>query len=985
LGYSRQVCALKIDAFLLFSSNGINHCTKAASTSDQATALENTALFQHLSHSFRSDDQMSETLEMDDQMSTYPPPPSTPSTPSPQNVVLSFISGTTIENTPTRLLEIGAGLAVEGVGEVSLESSALIDPVLKELNNAEVSGGFSSSGGGSRIGDDEDDEFREMGRLNPDKSALGTGMPSSPPVRRYARDALDDNMLSEEVVEVSIQSAPKEDGLGVDVSMCESGIDARELPSSLERDLAIPVYNEDTSSPQRTVGREFQENNAGVLSEDDLSTNEDEDDTQETLEVGSSLLRENEELSIIVLGFEDNPEVVDVVVFPNGDSARGGKRDVPSELGSSDDFLRDTGDDKSHKGGSVDLPSSGTSLGLDTRAAEPATMERLPEEHAQQLLKFDFKDSTADEHRLGPDVPVSCGSRSTTDDVSNYEFSELPKLKSDDEQAHSIQTHPSRIEIPDSETSEINDHNEGDQLSGKAKVVVADLDDTSDAVLVDKDAIPELLRDGHGTNQSSVLNNGRIEDEPVVIMESDLEVSKKVSDDEAEIDDRIADTIPPSERSNEAKHPDKNDKADHSRSSDTTNNEISPEAIIEVPRTDESVVDTIQPASAVEPLDSESEIGSTNDASSLVKAPDTLNGKKTSELAAGSKEIPNTESDESSLRLSRVEESMRLDVPQEDDAGGKSVKRLEEAELSDTDAQFIAHPISSSSIHEHHPKHGSQDNGFPIPKAVKDHVVTGRFILKEIPDSTEIPSSLDQPSNSGGVAHEENVSNKNALPQSVTTPHKSAHVDTNLNTVEFPGSSPAPPSSSSSSLQQPSTVVDIPPTAPRSPVASRKRSPLPTNDHTSSPSKNDAKSASPTKSNHTLETPPPKKKQKTRSEILSMDESDVVTEESTTVKSKDDILMDELKAMKVASIQARNATLEAEIARVRNRLGDVTEGLEYVPPPSYLFSPYYVNFSYNNFLNCVLTRRIDIQQQKPSKRISIFCINIMISGILDRA
>jgi hypothetical protein len=65
---------------------------------------------------------------MDNQSSTYPPPPSTPSTPLPQNVVLSFISGTTVENTPTRLLEIGGEL---GVGEGGMGSSSLIDPVLK--------------------------------------------------------------------------------------------------------------------------------------------------------------------------------------------------------------------------------------------------------------------------------------------------------------------------------------------------------------------------------------------------------------------------------------------------------------------------------------------------------------------------------------------------------------------------------------------------------------------------------------------------------------------------------------------------------------------------------------------------------------------------------------------------------------------------------------------------------------------------------------
>jgi uncharacterized small protein (DUF1192 family) len=167
-----------------------------------------------------------------------------------------------------------------------------------------------------------------------------------------------------------------------------------------------------------------------------------------------------------------------------------------------------------------------------------------------------------------------------------------------------------------------------------------------------------------------------------------------------------------------------------------------------------------------------------------------------------------------------------------------------------------------------------------------------------------------------------------ALPKGLSTPQKSADMETK--TFEIPGSSPAPPSSSSSSLQHPSTVVDIPPTAPRSPDMSRKRAPFPTHDQVSFHSKKDARLASSTKSSHSLETSPPKKKQKTRSEILSMDESDVVVEESTTVKSKDDILMDELKAMKVASIQARNATLEAEIAQVKARLEAVTEELEYV-------------------------------------------------------
>jgi uncharacterized small protein (DUF1192 family) len=766
---------------------------------------------------------------MDNQSSTYPPPPSTPSTPLPQNVVLSFISGTTVENTPTRLLEIGGEL---GVGEGGMGSSSLIDPVLKgsgigsgkgtdkrESSSMAISSAdFKAPGFGStdeiveEKGDGSGSSKLETKSPIVDTSGLGTSMPSSPPARDFidnkyhappqqssylqiyndlthghdnslhepdtlngsSGDAkprnsdpsshesggLDNSMVSKEVADLSSPSGSKTDAVGVDVSMCESGIDTRELPSlSLEAEPSIVFHEEDVSSPDRTGGAESEENRAQLLTEGDVFTDIHEEDTQETLNVDSSLIGENEDLSMIVLGIENNPDVVDVRVSSDGDSARGRRGDISSALGTSDDFLRDTGNEQSREPDSDILLSSVTGLKSDTRMFKPVTINTLPGEGAQQMSNSDFTDLTVEEHRQGPDVRTSDGSRSTTAEEANVEALELPGLKSDNEQANEILIHTSRTEIPDSEVSEPYDEHEGDQPGGKSEVGVANL----------------------------------------------------------ETDERIPETMSTSGRKNvDAQATAKYGQPNDSVSSGTTNHRALAEAIPEVPRTKVRASETATPTSGVpEPTVQNAEAG--------------------------------------------------------------------EVEL---------------------------------------------VVLKEIPDSTETPSSLEQSSVSGGVSHVEEISVPKSSVQDVTIAYKSVGMDANpSDTVEPSGSSPAPPSSSSSSLQQPSIVVDIPPTAPVSPNPSRMRT---GGSHVSSQSKKDAKPYSPTEPTYSVETPPPKKKQRIRSENNDMNETNEVTERSTPMKSKDDILMDELKAMKVASIQARNAGLEAEIARVKARLEAVTAELEQV-------------------------------------------------------
>jgi uncharacterized small protein (DUF1192 family) len=755
---------------------------------------------------------------MDNQSSTYPPPPSTPSTPLPQNVVLSFISGTTVENTPTRLLEIGGEL---GVGEGGMGSSSLIDPVLKgsgigsgkgtdkrESSSMAISSAdFKAPGFGStdeiveEKGDGSGSSKLKTKSPIVDTSGLGTSMPSSPPAREFidnkyhappqqssylqvyndlthghdnslhGSDALNNSsgdakqrnidassheqgglvssMVCTEAADLSSPSSRRTEGLGVDVSMCESGVDARELPSlTLETKPPIALHDEDVSS------------------------NIHEEDTQETLDVGSSLIRENEELSMIVLDFEDNSEVMDVVVSSEGDSARERKTDISTVLGTSDDFLRDTGDEQSREPDSEALPSD-TGLGSDIKDFEPTTMDSLLAKGAQQMSNSDFTDLTVEGHRQGPDVRTSGGSRSTTEEEANIGASELPKLKSDNEQANQILAHTSRTEILDSDVSELYDEYEGDQSSGKSKAAVAKQDSTGDAGYIEpsEDVVPETLPHGNRTIESGSRDGSGIDNESVVIGKSGTNARMKASDSEVETDDRIPETM---------------------------------------------------------------------------------------STSGGA----NVEAQRSSLAI-------------EGKAG--------EVEM---------------------------------------------IVLKEIPDSTETPSLLEQSSVSAGISHVKEISVQNSSVQDVTTAYKSVGMDVNpSDTVEPPGSSPAPPSSSSSSLQQPSIVVDIPPSAPVSPNLSRMRT---GGSHVSSQSKKDAKPSSPTKPIYSVETPPPKKKQKTRSENDAMDETNEVTDEITPLRNKDDILMDELKAMKVASIQARNATLEAEIARVKARLEAVTEELEYV-------------------------------------------------------
>lgn len=99
--------------------------------------------------------------------------------------------------------------------------------------------------------------------------------------------------------------------------------------------------------------------------------------------------------------------------------------------------------------------------------------------------------------------------------------------------------------------------------------------------------------------------------------------------------------------------------------------------------------------------------------------------------------------------------------------------------------------------------------------------------------------------------------------------------------------SDAPPSSSSSSsIQQPSTVVDIPPMAPHSPKAKRKLSKKRTSlavEELSSSSKTDIPSLPPQKKPRLEDASPTKPTE----------------EEKSPAKNKDEILMDELRAMKV--------------------------------------------------------------------------------------
>ncbi|CAG8960491.1 hypothetical protein HYFRA_00008210 [Hymenoscyphus fraxineus] len=126
--------------------------------------------------------------------------------------------------------------------------------------------------------------------------------------------------------------------------------------------------------------------------------------------------------------------------------------------------------------------------------------------------------------------------------------------------------------------------------------------------------------------------------------------------------------------------------------------------------------------------------------------------------------------------------------------------------------------------------------------------------------------------------------------------------------------SPSSSSSSSNSIQQPSTVADIPPLAPPSPKAtgSKKRSSLEV-EEVPSPSRADILSS------------PPLKKQRVKNASPVKNQED---EDKSPVKDKDEVLMDELRAMKIASIQSRNTNLELEIQRVRERLDSVKKELK---------------------------------------------------------
>lgn len=160
---------------------------------------------------------------------------------------------------------------------------------------------------------------------------------------------------------------------------------------------------------------------------------------------------------------------------------------------------------------------------------------------------------------------------------------------------------------------------------------------------------------------------------------------------------------------------------------------------------------------------------------------------------------------------------------------------------------------------------------------------------------------------------------------------------------------PPPSSSSSSSIQQPSTVVDIPPIAPPSPKAKRKASKKRASlavEELSSPSKTNIPSSPPLKKPRVEDASPTKATEE---------------EEKSPVKNKDDILVDELRAMKVvcfpspliylhllmlkqASIQSRNSNLELEISRIKEKLEAVRKELKYVPLPFPL--SFALSFSY---------------------------------------
>ncbi|RDL39318.1 uncharacterized protein BP5553_03658 [Venustampulla echinocandica] len=123
-----------------------------------------------------------------------------------------------------------------------------------------------------------------------------------------------------------------------------------------------------------------------------------------------------------------------------------------------------------------------------------------------------------------------------------------------------------------------------------------------------------------------------------------------------------------------------------------------------------------------------------------------------------------------------------------------------------------------------------------------------------------------------------------------------------------------PPSSLSINLQNSSTIADIAPSAPRSTslvsFQDQNITQVPTfSEALSTPAKRTTPLPSSAKQN-----PVPDSK------------SSAAADENFS-PNKDQLLMAELKAMKIASIQARNVSLKAEIARTRERTQDIAETL----------------------------------------------------------
>ncbi|EHL01144.1 putative DNA repair protein SWI5 like protein [Glarea lozoyensis 74030] len=737
---------------------------------------------------------------------------------------MSFISGTTIENTPP------------GLPQPQLTSSMFIDPALKESSNAT---GVDASN-------------VDTGSEGVEAGGVVGYVPSSPPERPFLEVGLEDTT----VIDGSSPQAVGERDVGVDVSMCESRIDERELPALRSAD---SILRKDFDMSFQRDSAELHAHGGGDTTEDDIPPESEDNETQETLDVGSSLIRENEDLSMIILGYEQNPSVVEVVLSSDvGSEPEEKKNSDSSEVRRNEEFSKIDVDHQHDRPEASMLPTSDADPKSENKRSDPASLVDGERGSLGDALPDDCWAAGGDEEE--PDTQPLPTSFKEDESVT----SDLPKLVVDNDNE---QKSFNRVEIPDSEVSEIGTAPDTETLSIESPIVAEDPKATSarESLALDSNSIrAESVTGASDTNDNATSN---------VIIGSAPSVEKAAIS-------LAAEAASPKEKSPSI-----------------------------------SEVESVQADRCV----NASLKSQTEEIHVLVKQ--TPLG--TAPIAA-SPEVPDTLVDKSSAY--RVEETHQ----------GKeksTEKGAEDLEVKETAIEGGVHDnthheasTSTTGFASHVDNIKNTIEPCANDKGTKRKASVGSTKVKEIPDSTETASSLKQSSDIGNGRRLENTPSKTQTIEVDDT----AKVDApTKGGIEIPESPVVPaPSSSSSSFQQPSTVADIPPTAPASPVVTRKRSSRPRENNMGTPSKEDTTRLSPTKASQSFGTPPPKKKQKSGSANVGQDETNEEAEENDVVKSKDDILMDELKAIKVASIQARNSSLETEIAKVRAQLEKVTAELE---------------------------------------------------------